>query len=194
MRVSVDGAKEILATLDDLTKQARRAVTKVAFRKAGAMIRKDMRGHLRKGYGEETRVLKKSISVRVKSPKGQPDVIHLIVGPGAKKGMVVTPPGRVKEQRRVPTMYAHLVEFGTAAHTIRIAPRRVTVLREGEPVEIETEERTVIHPGARPKPFIRPAIEAAKSKLKGVIAEALREAIARATAKAQAKGKSIFKG
>jgi HK97 gp10 family phage protein len=49
---------------------------------------------------------------------------------------------------------AHLVEFGTAAHTITAAPGSALRLHGGRLVQ------SVEHPGARAKPFMRPALDA----------------------------------
>ena len=55
--------------------------------------------------------------------------------------------------RRPDGAHAHLVEFGTAPHRIRA--RNARVLRIG-PIVLG---RHVDHPGARPKPFIRPTLD-----------------------------------
>ena len=56
------------------------------------------------------------------------------------------------------TNVAHLVEFGTAAHTIapKNAPALVYRTKDGRKV---VTTQPVSHPGAKPYPFMRPAFE-----------------------------------
>lgn len=75
--------------------------------------------------------------------------------------------------------YAHMVEFGTAAHYISVSekdkPKRTQRIGKGRSVSMKTINKmvargslvvagrfvgpTIHHPGAAPKPFMRPAID-----------------------------------
>jgi HK97 gp10 family phage protein len=77
--------------------------------------------------------LRKSIRVSMRSKKG---IVQAMVKAGNKDAW-----------------YAHLVEFGTARHWIKPKNRKSLVLAG-------LMRELVDHPGARPKPFMRPAFDA----------------------------------
>jgi len=52
--------------------------------------------------------------------------------------------------------HAHLVEFGTQPHVINAKPESVLEFLQG------IFAKTVMHPGARMKPFMRPALDAGR--------------------------------
>jgi HK97 gp10 family phage protein len=64
--------------------------------------------------------------------------------------------------------YAHMVEFGTAAHWIKPKNRKslffAGLMREA-----------VLHPGARPKPFMRPAMDSKAQAALGTMADYISE-------------------
>lgn len=62
--------------------------------------------------------------------------------------------GKSKPRWMVPKNYARLVEFGTAPHTVGAGDNRV--VRPGHP---KVRQFGPPHPGAKPKPFLRPAAE-----------------------------------
>jgi HK97 gp10 family phage protein len=68
---------------------------------------------------------------------------------------------------------AHLVEFGTAAHTITAAPGSALQLHGGQLVQ------SVEHPGARPKPFMRPALDSQTSTAVNASAHYIRARLAK---------------
>ena len=98
--------------------------------------------------------LQKSIKVRVRNKKDR----------WRLKGVVVA--GN-KE-----AYYAHMVEFGTAAHLIKPKSRKslfiAGVMRE-----------LVEHPGAAPHPFMRPAFDAANEAAVNAFADKARAGLAR---------------
>lgn len=75
---------------------------------------------------------------------------------GIKKGII---------NGQSPSSTAHLVEFGTRPH---FQPNRFG---------------GIMHPGARPKPFMRPAAETAMGKAKDAYAESLIEQVVEAAAR-----------
>lgn len=64
--------------------------------------------------------------------------------------------------------HAHLVEFGTKPHKIK--PKRQQALSFGG-----TVAREVDHPGARPRPFMRPAFDSHSSEAVAAVAAKVRE-------------------
>lgn len=69
---------------------------------------------------------------------------------------------------------AHIVEFGTVAH--RIATKKKRILADGQG---RFFGRVVNHPGAREKPFLRPAADTTASEVVKVIGNALADGIER---------------
>lgn len=120
----------------------------------------------------ETGLLKKSIGMKQKQYT-RARVVATIVGPrkGFKKLVKVLDQfGNLKEQYRDPVNYAHLVEFGTAAHALGSGSDSRKQVASGAQ-----------HPGSDAKPFLRPAFDENEHKAlaiyraelsKGVIAEA----------------------
>lgn len=92
--------------------------------------------------------LRDSIRVSVKVKRG---VIVASVKAGGKKAP-----------------HAHLVEFGTAPHKIEPANAGALAIA-GQPV------RSVDHPGAKPSPFMRPALDAKSSEAVEAVAAQIRK-------------------
>ena len=69
--------------------------------------------------------------------------------------------------------YANLVEQGTSAHEIRPWKDRKKVLAAGGKIY----GRRVRHPGARARPFMRPALESSASRAVDAIANRMRQMI-----------------
>lgn len=88
-------------------------------------------------------LLKASLGTRRKTYK-RAKVVYVAVGP--REGF------KDPETGAEPRFYAHLVELGTAPHNVPAPPGG---LRIGESVV----HGGVEHPGAKPRPFLRPAID-----------------------------------
>ena len=82
--------------------------------------------------------------------------------------------GVAQELRVVPRKYAHLVEFGSRPHTIKI-PKR------GE------RQITINHPGGAPKPYMRPALSAKRGEAIAAVTDELRRQGEQARVKALQK-------
>jgi len=72
-----------------------------------------------------------------------------------------------KVESRLP--YAHLVELGTKPHY------------QTRKLKHEKKKRAVKHPGAKPKPFLRPAFDSRKEESVGIAKKTLREEIRKTT-------------
>jgi len=95
----------------------------------------------RRNVPVETGQLKKSIGIRIKKYR-QSGIVFAAVGP--RKGYKDATTGRN------PANYAHLVEYGTAPHK--------ETSEGGFKIGNFFVGKTIDHPGARPKPFLRPAL------------------------------------
>ena len=74
---------------------------------------------------------------------------------------------------RNPRLYAHLVEFGTSPHRIR-----------------RKSGKTIDHPGAKPRPFLRPAFLSKSRSAQAVTTESLRVEVVKAIEKSKVPRRS----
>lgn len=144
MYFSLQGDEQILSALASLRTGVRtilrNALTKaskpvVAAAQAG--VHEDRTGQLRRSLGAVTRSYRNAIVV--------------VMGPRRGFDTVVVSRFTGKAMRVDPAKYAHLVEFGTAAHW--------------------QPKLNWMHPGARPKPFLRPAWDAKQSEAERILVE-----------------------
>lgn len=100
--------------------------------------------------------LRDSIKVSTKSKRGR---VSATVRAGGKKAF-----------------YAHMVEFGTARHFIKPRKRK-SLFFAGLAREV------VDHPGASPKPFMRPALDSGQAEAVNAAADYIRKRLAKDAAK-----------
>lgn len=145
------GEKALIRRLDRMSRGARNRMARPAVREA----MKPMRQMMKRLAARATGMLAKSIKSVVRTYKG---VVFGITGPENRKDAVTG---------RNPSKYGHLVEFGTAAHTIRPERKRALAIRAGVLNRTGSREvasgldRNVVakadHPGTAAQPFMRPA-------------------------------------
>ena len=167
----------IYKTLMELDKKVARKAMRKAIQEGSRQIIKDARALV----PVETKTLKKAIGVKVRSYKSGA-VIVALVGPRKdakgkpakyrRRVMVKTKGGGQREMWRNPVKYAHLVEFGTRPHALGSGAKLAR--KNGKP---GTHQRGVMHPGSRPSPFLRPALDKNKSFVKQTISARLLEAL-----------------
>lgn len=122
---------------------------------------------IRKKMIKLSKTLSKSIDVRVKQFRTTGNA-YAIIGPKRRAGRTV------KGEIKVPSKYAHLVEFGTAPHPIgKGSITSEALIKNGRGFKSVGG----IHPGARPKPFMRPAYDASRSAMLNQIETVLKDAI-----------------
>ena len=116
----------------------------------------------------ESGLLAQSIGAVVRQYKNSKFVVGVI---GPRKEIEGTWKGR----RRVPTFYAHLVEFGARPHAIgsgSVLERRST--RRGKPVVLGPgPQHGRQHPGAKAHPYLRPAFDANRATMEAILAQEL---------------------
>lgn len=126
--VEIAGLSDLNALLQTLPGKLEQNILRGALRAGQRVIQKDAQGRVPVLTGD----LRKSIRVSVRARAGK---VTATVKAGNKKAW-----------------YAHLVEFGTAAHMEKpVKDKAMNV--GGNPREV------VHHPGAQPKPFMRPAFD-----------------------------------
>lgn len=128
--VEIRGLSELHAALQSLPANIERNVLRGGLRAGGQVIAAEARAQVPLATG----ALRDSVrvSMRVSSKSG---TVRAQVKAGNKKAW-----------------YAHLVEFGTARHWIKPKSRKSLFLAG-------LFKEAVDHPGARPKPFLRPAFD-----------------------------------
>jgi HK97 gp10 family phage protein len=143
--VQIDGLKELYALLQDLPTKVEKNVMRGALRRGQTVFRDAAKALIT----DRTGALSKSVRIRFKTKSEKRGWIrsHLIAG-------------------SKDAYYAHIVEFGSASYytgkgktvgkpyTIKGKNGRALLIAGGNPVS------SVTHPGARPKPFMRPAFDA----------------------------------
>lgn len=144
---SIEGLAEFNKRLEEFPDKIHRNVLRGAIRAALKIILTDARQRVSVFSG----ALKDSIRISIRIINGE------VVGTLKAGGRVKGGSKKGKKGAERGAFYAHMVEFGTAAHFIRAAKNKFLKVGAG------FFTKTVAHPGARQKPFMRPAI-AAKSE------------------------------
>ena len=128
----INGLPELMKALEQLPEKLARNVLRGAFRAGAKVMAEDAQAAVPVRSG----LLRDSIRVTTRVKGGR---VSGTVRAGSKGG----------KARKI-ARHAHLVEFGTKAHTIRAKPGHHALAIGVSKVE---------HPGARPKPFMRPALD-----------------------------------
>lgn len=168
--LKADGFEELRAKLAALPDKVFRRVVAQASRKSMKIVISEARSNAR--AIKETGALAKSLGVKQKTYR-RSGVQITIVGPrkGFKTSVAtkneVT--GKMVIVNRDPQWYAHLVEFGTAPHDLGDGSNG----RKG----ISTGGQR--HPGAKAKPFLRPAMDNNRAQVLSIYAKAMGEGIAK---------------
>ena len=147
----ISGGQQLDDLLKTLPKKIERNIMRAALREGGVVMREAVKQRVPVDDG----TLRRSVRVSTRSRKGE---VFASVKAGNKKAF-----------------YANMVEFGTRPHLVKVDDRdRGINRRTGRPVSVTTINRqrrsliigrtfigpTVEHPGAQPRPFMRPAADA----------------------------------
>lgn len=147
LEFQVKGMEQLGKLLQELPDKLQRNIVRSALRQAAGVIEAEAKRQAPVHSGR----LRDSIRASVRLRRGSP--VATVKAGGTGKGGA---------------WYAHLVEFGTSAHYIK--PKKAKslfvagVLREG-----------VQHPGARKRPFMRPAMDQAAQAALKAFAEQVRK-------------------
>ena len=147
-QVEVSGLKELDDLLKELPAIIEGRVMRGALRKGQLVLSDAVKGALRQNDSFDTGALEKSIKVRFRKKHEKWGWIRSYVIAGDKDAY-----------------YAHIVEFGSASfyagkgktigkpYVISAKNAKNLLIAGGTPV------KSVMHPGAKPKPFMRPAFD-----------------------------------
>lgn len=157
---NIKGGKELQAFLDQLPAKMEANVMRSALRKGAQVIAEEAKMQCPTDTGR----LRDSIRVSVRLIRGKV-VAKVSAGGATKKRVSSTASGGVKVAYDN-AYYARFVEFGTAAHYIKAVKAKSLVLRANKQASSGFANRWmswvvdgVEHPGARAKPFMRPAFD-----------------------------------
>lgn len=158
VKIRLEGDKDLINVLSAFKPAARRRIVRPPITKGVRLV---VRSAKRK-VPKETGTLKRSLGFVVRTYSS--GTVAGIAGP--RKGIVDEKTGRN------PRLYAHLVEFGAAPHLLSssIGPT-------GEKID-------VVHPGAPPKPFLRPAWDESIPEINRVMETGIRQGVAKEIARA----------
>lgn len=151
--IDIKGAAELKRALGELPAKIEKGISRGALR-AGAVVLQEEAQSLAPS-GDSGR-LRESISVSTGAKRSGTVYAHVRAG-GRKKG---------------DAFYAHMVEFGTKPHEIK--PRKFKSL-----FLAGIFRKIVKHPGAKPKPFLRPAFDNKSGEAVDAIAAYIRARLAR---------------
>jgi HK97 gp10 family phage protein len=175
-----DGLIDLLRTLPE--KQILPAVNK-GMRAVGSKTIRDAKKYLKRNHGLDTGQMKKSLGVRkIKTYKREGRVV-MYIGPRRGFGIV-----KKNGKKHDPFYIAHLVEFG---HRIAVGasgrPEKGVKFRRTKYQQLTNPNGPVATVGGivRPRPFLRPAVDANKGEFNKQMAEKIRSVLA----KAKARGK-----
>lgn len=178
----VIGYAEVKGTLEFLWKSASKPALRRGLYAAAALLRDDARRRVSVRTGALKRSIE-AVTTNEMGPDGKRDqpvgrvriskkIFAIVVGKnGQTKSRLLKGAKNIKG-RAYPRNYAHLVEYGTRAHFLG-----------------SSSAGHRMHPGARPKPFIRPAWDAKRAAAIAKCTEIVLRDIENAATKRAAKGK-----
>lgn len=145
------------------------------------MLRKlpeDVRSDLTEGYKEAAEELRFEIMSRAPQDTGDMAAsVGIRMGPKGKWVQVGPGLAGPRKSRTWHQLKAKWIEFGTAPHKIKAKIRKVL----GTDTDIFGKE--VMNPGMPPRPFLKPALEAARPHIRERLREVVKQTVRKANAK-----------
>ena len=179
-KVSIEGLDALIKTFKDLTGGKSDTKLVSAMRYALQPLQKQMKANaprLKSNKNKDGRLglLRKSIGLKTK--KYGRGVKKRIVGMVGPKLSTIFIKGKFKA---LPFKYAHLVERGAGGHAIK--PRKLEKLNTFMgPLKQGAKRQVTLssyqHPGAKAKPFMKPALDSVGSQIFNRFAEKMKEII-----------------
>jgi len=180
----ITGLEDALRRLESVDAKVRRKALRDSVNEGGKIVKAAAKSRVPHG---ETNLLDRSINVRVKVYRNS-GVAVSIVGPatgfrtagrGRNRRRVRTSLGeKYLKMRANPSKYAHLVEKGTRAHSLRKG-EQIQKVRHGLLTGRGTRQTGKIRKGSQAKPFMQPAFDSTKDQvqatMRGILAAAVEE-------------------
>lgn len=158
--IRVEGLNELLKSLESLPVKIERRVLSGGLRAGARVVANKAKSLVRVRSGS----LRKSIRVSSIKPKN------------GKRGQLVAAVKAGGKRANVSVNYAGWVERGTKAHEIKA--KRGKALKIGAGFR-----RSVVHPGAKPNPYLAPALRASAGQALDAMAAYIRERLPKEVAK-----------
>lgn len=166
IRIDSSSLKGLLTLMEHINTKVKREGLKNALQTAGKIV---VAAAMRR-VSIKYRVLYDALDIREKVVlKNSEQYAYAVIGPRRRAGR------KIGKFERIPTKYAHFVEYGTAAHPIGAGDVTNEVLLTRKDKNYKAEGK--MHPGGRPKPYLRPAWDETKDKALNIIATILGETI-----------------
>lgn len=143
----VTGLKELQAFLDALPAKMEKNIMRSALRAGANVVKVEAQQQLASHGNVKTGLLSKGLKVSTRAKRG---LVTATVKAKGKHGRI-----------------AHWIEFGTAAHTIAGKDGKALVFAGGV-------YKAVHHPGIRPAPFMRPALDGKSGAAVVAVGEAIK--------------------
>lgn len=138
---------QLFKKFNDFPDKARDNALRAGVRSAAVVVQKEARILAPK----KTKNLMKSIKVKARRTQDK-NVVRFSVTAGSNKAF-----------------YAHMIEFGISPHLIKIKNKKLLSKLT------KTFGTKVEHPGVKPKPFMRPAVDNTENKIVDTIAKTLQK-------------------
>ncbi len=163
VKIDTSSLNHLVSLMENIDKKIRNQGLRNALKVGRKIFLNAAQARVPKKY----KVLMKSLGFREKF-KFAKGFAYGVIGPKRRAGRTI------KGLERIPTKYAHLVEYGAAPHTIGRGDITSDILLQagrsyksiGKP-----------HPGGRPKPFLRPAWDENKTAILAAMEAELKKAL-----------------
>jgi HK97 gp10 family phage protein len=164
--LDISSLKSLIKSMEEIDKKVRNKALKDALKEGRKIYLKAARGNVPTKY----KILKKALGFRerFKFAKG---FAYSIIGPKRRAGKTID------GKNRIPTKYAHFVEYGTAAHSIKKNSRTGKGVLGFAKRLILSFGGAYRHPGAAPNPFLRKSWDQNKSSVLSAMEKILKSAI-----------------
>ena len=166
IRIDSSSLKGLLNLMEHINDKVKRAGLKKALHEAGALVVNDAKSIVRRKYS----ILHDAIGSKEKVVLRKGNQFGFsVIGAERRAGRTI---GGVD---RIPTKYAHFVEYGTAAHPTgkNDLTNDILLKRKGAKAKAQGS----IHPGSAPSPFLRRAWDNNKTKAIDVMGKILNDTI-----------------
>lgn len=159
--IHVKGLSDLQKLLNTLPAKIEQNALRGALRAAANVVKKEAQALVPKQSG----ALRDSIRVSVRARYGKVTASIKAGGGPTKKQVRTTPSGRTSVKYSN-AYYAHMVEYGTRAHYLKSQKTKAWRLVANKQASsgfakrlVVTGETGAMHPGARPHPYMRPALD-----------------------------------
>lgn len=166
IRIDSSSLKGLLSLLEQIDTKVKRQGMKTALQAAGKIV---VHAALKR-VAVKHRVLQNALDVREKVVlKSSAQYAYAVIGPRRRAGV------KIGKLEHIPTKYAHFVEYGTAKHPAGEGDVTNEILLQRK--DKNYKSTGYMHPGGRPKPYLRPAWDETKDQALNIISAILGETI-----------------